>query len=124
MRRAFLEGVFQRAFANTRLYVADPDMEHIDTHGNPAPAWGEFKYLCDCDRQALQGEEAPSHRDGGNQKVRIYIPADKDVATRALLRFDSATAEETWVVVGVPRTQPEGHGLTQVTLLDAERYEG
>lgn len=122
MRRAYLEGAFQRAFANTKLYVAAPDTDHVDSHGNPAPQWGEFEYLCDCDRQVLQGEESPSHRDGGSMLSRLYIPADKDLPTRALVRFDDS--EETWVVLGIPRTQPEGRGMTQVTLVDVQRYEG
>lgn len=122
MQRAYLEGAFQRAFANTDLYVAPLKEERTTSHGNVADEWEEFRFLCRCDVQTLQGEEAPSHRDGGSRRARLYVPADIDLPTRALLRMNDDP--ETWRVVGIPRTQPEGHGWTQVTLVDVERYEG
>lgn len=122
MRRASYEWMFQKAFANTDFYIATPEEFALDAHGKPEDEWSEFRFLCRGDAQALQGEEAPSHRQGGSAKYRIYIPADVDIPARSLVRV--GRDGEVFRVVGIPRSQPEGHGWTQVTLVDLERYEG
>lgn len=122
MQAARYEWLFQRAFANTEFYIAKPIEDELDAHGKPVDDWADFEYLCRGDAQALQGEESPTHRQGGSAKYRIYVPADIDVPARALIRVGESG--EVFRVVGIPRTQPEAHGWSQVTLVDLERFEG
>lgn len=120
MMRGTLEGLFAHTFANASLTVARPVKGDLDAHGKPVDAWEDWEYLCDADAQVLQGEENPSHRTGGNAKYRLYIPADCDIPAGSLVDWGLGAHR----VIGVPRTQPDGKGLMQCTLVDVERYEG
>lgn len=119
--RGTLESLFQAKFATSRVSVRRPEDGAVDAHGNPAPSWSEWEDLGRGDCQVLQGEEAPSHRSGGSEKYRIYLPADVDVPAGSLVTWDG---EDTFRVVGQPRWQPDPNGAMQCCILDVERYEG